>query len=52
MDYVTNRRLEVAYHREGWLVGALTIGRTARLAAYWTALRAHREPTQEPAPMA
>ncbi|WP_258308900.1 FAD-dependent oxidoreductase [Streptomyces sp. NWU339] len=45
---LANRRLEVAYHREGRLVGALTIGRTARLAAYRTALHAH----QESAPMA
>ncbi|WP_411079892.1 NAD(P)/FAD-dependent oxidoreductase [Streptomyces sp. cmx-18-6] len=28
------RRLEVSYHRGGRLVGALTIGRTSRLAAY------------------
>ncbi|MFI5801247.1 NAD(P)/FAD-dependent oxidoreductase [Streptomyces sp. NPDC051561] len=28
------RRLEVAYHRKGRLIGALTIGRTSRLAAY------------------
>lgn len=28
------RRLDVSYHREGRLVGALTVNRTARLAAY------------------
>ncbi|MFD6585414.1 oxidoreductase C-terminal domain-containing protein [Streptomyces anulatus] len=28
------RRLEVSYHRDGRLIGALTIGRTSRLAAY------------------
>ncbi|MFW3461384.1 hypothetical protein ACN24K_12005 [Streptomyces microflavus] len=28
------RRLEVSYHLGGRLVGALTIGRTSRLAAY------------------
>ncbi|MFH8973408.1 NAD(P)/FAD-dependent oxidoreductase [Streptomyces sp. NPDC017890] len=28
------RRLEISYHRAGRLVGALTIGRTSRLAAY------------------
>ncbi|WP_328224210.1 NAD(P)/FAD-dependent oxidoreductase [Streptomyces sp. NBC_00310] len=33
------RRLEIAYHRAGRLVGALTIGRTSRLAAYRNALR-------------
>ncbi|TQL18150.1 NAD(P)/FAD-dependent oxidoreductase [Streptomyces sp. SLBN-134] len=49
---LANRRLEVAYHRKGRLVGALTIGRTARLAAYRTALHAHREAAQEPASVA
>ncbi|MCH0541227.1 FAD-dependent oxidoreductase [Streptomyces sp. MUM 203J] len=33
------RRLEVSYHRAGRLVGALTIGRTARLAFYRSALQ-------------
>ncbi|MGQ4715113.1 NAD(P)/FAD-dependent oxidoreductase [Streptomyces anulatus] len=28
------RRLEVSYHRDGRLIGALTVGRTSRLAAY------------------
>ncbi|MFJ1861115.1 oxidoreductase C-terminal domain-containing protein [Streptomyces anulatus] len=28
------RRLEVSYHRAGRLIGALTIGRSSRLAAY------------------
>ncbi|MFE2291172.1 NAD(P)/FAD-dependent oxidoreductase [Streptomyces sp. NPDC059452] len=32
------RRLEVSYHLDGRLVGALTIGRTSRLAAYRRAL--------------
>lgn len=35
---LTTRRLEASYHRSGRLVGALTIGRTARLAAYRQAL--------------
>ncbi|OII68872.1 FAD-dependent oxidoreductase [Streptomyces sp. CC77] len=33
------RRLEVSYHRSGRLVGALTIGRTARLAFYRSTLQ-------------
>ncbi|WP_037845185.1 MULTISPECIES: NAD(P)/FAD-dependent oxidoreductase [unclassified Streptomyces] len=33
------RRLDITYHRAGRLVGALTIGRTNRLAAYRNALR-------------
>ncbi|WP_415950095.1 NAD(P)/FAD-dependent oxidoreductase [Streptomyces sp. KLOTTS4A1] len=33
------RRLEVSYHRAGRLVGALTVGRTARLGAYRSALQ-------------
>ncbi|MFF6783710.1 FAD-dependent oxidoreductase [Streptomyces sp. NPDC012510] len=32
------RRLDIAYHRAGRLIGALTIGRTSRLAAYRNAL--------------
>lgn len=36
------RRLEITYHRAGRLVGALTIGRTSRLAAYRGELRSHR----------
>ncbi|MEY7977168.1 oxidoreductase C-terminal domain-containing protein, partial [Streptomyces pilosus] len=46
---LAGRHLEVAYHRQGRLVGALTIGRTARLAAYRTALGDPRQPAQEPA---
>lgn len=42
----STRRLEASYHRAGRLVGALTIGRAARLAAYHRSLaeasRAHR----------
>ncbi|MEU1123985.1 FAD-dependent oxidoreductase [Streptomyces sp. NPDC005899] len=41
------RRMEVSYHRAGRLVGALTIGRTARLAAYREEL--HRRSTPVPA---
>lgn len=37
------RRLDIAYHRAGRLVGALTIGRASRLAAYRDALRAPLE---------
>ncbi|MER5476125.1 FAD-dependent oxidoreductase [Streptomyces sp. NPDC002734] len=37
---VARRRLEIAYHREGRLVGALTAGRTSRLAAYRAELTA------------
>ncbi|MER5770805.1 NAD(P)/FAD-dependent oxidoreductase [Streptomyces sp. NPDC001985] len=33
------RRLEIAYHRHGRLIGALTIGRTSRLAGYRERLR-------------
>ncbi|MFC9888093.1 NAD(P)/FAD-dependent oxidoreductase [Streptomyces pilosus] len=46
---LAGRHLEVAYHRRGRLVGALTIGRTARLAAYRTVLRDHSKPAQKPA---
>ncbi|MFI5902450.1 NAD(P)/FAD-dependent oxidoreductase [Streptomyces cyaneofuscatus] len=35
------RRLEVSYHLDGRLVGALTIGRTSRLAAYRRTLAAY-----------
>lgn len=35
---LTGRRLEISYHRAGRLVGALTIGRTGRLASYRSAL--------------
>ncbi|MFI8194308.1 NAD(P)/FAD-dependent oxidoreductase [Streptomyces sp. NPDC085946] len=38
---LTGRRLEISYHRAGRLVGALTIGRTGRLAPYRTALQEH-----------
>ncbi|MFF8584420.1 NAD(P)/FAD-dependent oxidoreductase [Streptomyces althioticus] len=38
---LTGRRLEIAYHREGRLVGALTVGRTGRLASYRHALEEH-----------
>ncbi|MGV9726105.1 NAD(P)/FAD-dependent oxidoreductase [Streptomyces albogriseolus] len=38
---LTGRRLEIAYHRAGRLVGALTIGRTGRLASYRRALEEH-----------
>jgi hypothetical protein len=31
---VDNRRLEIAYYRQGVLIGALTAGRTGRLARY------------------
>ncbi|MEW9508919.1 NAD(P)/FAD-dependent oxidoreductase [Streptomyces bacillaris] len=37
------RRLEVSYHLDGRLVGALTIGRTSRLAAYRRALAEYAE---------
>ncbi|MCP9988000.1 FAD-dependent oxidoreductase [Streptomyces sudanensis] len=43
------RRLEVAYHRAGQLVGAMTIGRTSRLAAYRAELQ-ERLACQEAAP--
>ncbi|MFD6891730.1 NAD(P)/FAD-dependent oxidoreductase [Streptomyces sp. NPDC059957] len=33
-NLVGERRLEVSYHKEGHLIGALTIGRTRRLASY------------------
>ncbi|WP_149180791.1 FAD-dependent oxidoreductase [Streptomyces sp. TRM49041] len=36
---LAGRRLEVGYHRAGRLVGALTIGRTGRLASYRNALQ-------------
>ncbi|MFE6410894.1 NAD(P)/FAD-dependent oxidoreductase [Streptomyces sp. NPDC057837] len=36
---LADRRLEISYHRAGRLVGALTIGRTRRLASYRAALR-------------
>ncbi|WP_240957978.1 NAD(P)/FAD-dependent oxidoreductase [Streptomyces chilikensis] len=36
---LAGRRLEISYHRAGRLVGALTVGRTGRLAAYRSALR-------------
>ncbi|MFI8165611.1 NAD(P)/FAD-dependent oxidoreductase [Streptomyces sp. NPDC085931] len=36
---LAGRRLEISYHRAGRLVGALTIGRTKRLASYRAALR-------------
>ncbi|MET9440287.1 FAD-dependent oxidoreductase [Streptomyces sp. NPDC006610] len=36
---LARRRLEVGYHRAGRLVGALTIGRTGRLASYRGALQ-------------
>ncbi|MCD9902728.1 hypothetical protein LUR56_28125 [Streptomyces sp. MT29] len=35
------RRLEVSYHLDGRLVGALTIGRTSRLASYRGTLAAY-----------
>ncbi|MFH8804641.1 NAD(P)/FAD-dependent oxidoreductase [Streptomyces sp. NPDC017936] len=35
---LAGRRLEISYHRAGRLVGALTIGRTGRLASYRSAL--------------
>jgi NADPH-dependent 2,4-dienoyl-CoA reductase/sulfur reductase-like enzyme len=37
---LAGRRLEVAYHRSGRLIGALTIDRTSRLAPYRQALQA------------
>ncbi|NJQ01636.1 NAD(P)/FAD-dependent oxidoreductase [Streptomyces zingiberis] len=45
-------RLEIAYHRQGRLVGALTVGRTARLAAYRAELEASGTTAREPAPAA
>ncbi|MCY0939862.1 NAD(P)/FAD-dependent oxidoreductase [Streptomyces antarcticus] len=39
-ELVGERRLEVSYHKEGHLIGALTIGRTRRLAAYQRELQA------------
>ncbi|MFD7702820.1 NAD(P)/FAD-dependent oxidoreductase [Streptomyces caelestis] len=35
---LAGRRLDISYHRAGRLVGALTIGRTGRLASYRSAL--------------
>jgi NADPH-dependent 2,4-dienoyl-CoA reductase/sulfur reductase-like enzyme len=41
---LASRRLEISYHRAGRLVGALTIGRTGRLAAYRRALEERLAP--------
>ncbi|MEU6100546.1 NAD(P)/FAD-dependent oxidoreductase [Streptomyces flaveolus] len=41
---LTERRLEISYHRAGRLVGALTIGRTGRLASYRSALEERLAP--------
>ncbi|MER7485503.1 FAD/NAD(P)-binding oxidoreductase [Streptomyces sp. NPDC126497] len=42
---LAGRRLEISYHRAGRLVGALTIGRTGRLAPYRSALEERLTPT-------
>ncbi|MFD3805537.1 NAD(P)/FAD-dependent oxidoreductase [Streptomyces sp. NPDC058619] len=44
-ELVGERSLEVSYHKEGHLIGALTIGRTRRLAAYQRDLQAFRVAT-------
>ncbi|MFJ4872894.1 NAD(P)/FAD-dependent oxidoreductase [Streptomyces sp. NPDC088757] len=44
---LAGRRLEVAYHRAGRLVGALTVGRTGRLASYRRALEERPAPAAE-----
>ncbi|MFH8991324.1 NAD(P)/FAD-dependent oxidoreductase [Streptomyces sp. NPDC017940] len=41
---LAGRRLEVSYHRAGRLVGALTVGRTGRLAPYRRALQERLAP--------
>lgn len=46
---LVGRRLEVSYHKDGQLIGALTIGRTRRLAAYQRELRALRDAVSHPA---
>ncbi|KMS78172.1 pyridine nucleotide-disulfide oxidoreductase [Streptomyces leeuwenhoekii] len=41
---LAGRRLEISYHRAGRLVGALTIGRTGRLASYRSVLEERLAP--------
>ncbi|MEU5583261.1 oxidoreductase C-terminal domain-containing protein [Streptomyces huasconensis] len=41
---LTGRRLEVSHHRTGRLAGALTVGRTGRLASYRRALQERLAP--------
>ncbi|MGI5404275.1 NAD(P)/FAD-dependent oxidoreductase [Streptomyces sp. CA-135486] len=48
---LAGRRLEMSYHRAGRLIGALTIGRTGRLAAYRNALH-EQAPLPEAGPRA